>query len=100
MANIEIKSSELSEIVSLASEASEKLTASLETAQKLLSSSQAYDQTWTGESKDSYVMYLGIVSKYHKDLAKAVKNYHKAVKALNKDINSFDSAEMAEIRGI
>lgn len=100
MSNIEIKSGELTEIVSLASDASEKLTSSLETAKKLLSSSQGYDQTWTGESKDSYVMYLGIVSKYHKDLSKAVNDYHKAVNALNKDIATFDSSEMADIRGI
>lgn len=100
MSNIEIKSGDLSEVISSASKAESAMRASLDVAKALVSSSSGYDQTWTGESKDSYLMYLGIVKQYHEDLAKCVKSYKKAVSELQKDIDSFDSSKMGEIRGI
>lgn len=100
MGNVDIKSGGLSEVISSATEAESAMSASLNVAKKLVSSSNGYDQTWTGESKNSYLMYLGIVSQYHEDLAKCIKSYKKAVTELQKDIDSFDSSEMGEIRGI
>ncbi|WP_321386947.1 WXG100 family type VII secretion target [uncultured Enterococcus sp.] len=100
MADIEIKSSELSEVIGHATDAAEKMNAALAKAKKLVASSSGYDQTWTGESKDSYLMYLGIVQQYHSDLATCIKNYKKALTTLNKDISTYDSSEMADVRGI
>ncbi|MBP1040975.1 hypothetical protein I6N95_08165 [Vagococcus sp. BWB3-3] len=100
MADIEIRSSDLSEIVSLASDTSEKLRASLSKIDKLLSVSKGYDQTWSGESKDSFLMYLGIVSAYHKDVSECFKDYQTAVTALSNDSETFDASDMGEIRRI
>lgn len=100
MANIEIESGELSQVIDYAKEAEEKVKTALDKVKKLEVGSSSQDQTWTGESKNSYLMYLGILQEYHSDLADCVKIYSKAVTSLKKDISSYDSSEMGEIRGI
>ncbi|MBP2100456.1 hypothetical protein [Enterococcus rivorum] len=97
---LHIEASGLSEVVQLASSAERQLTSSLEQAKKLVPSSSDYGQTWTGEAKDSYLMYLSIVSQYHGELAKSLKLYKKAVKNLQTDCSTFDSSEMSEIRSV
>lgn len=101
MSNIHINGSDLAEAISTSTQLTEELSSSLADIKTLESLSQGSDRTWTGQSKEIYLMYLDILIESHKELEKIVKNQQKTVKKLKKGIKAYDEAgTMSTIRSI
>ncbi|WP_321388952.1 WXG100 family type VII secretion target [uncultured Enterococcus sp.] len=99
MSKIEIKGSELGEVIAAASTMEEGVAESLAKAQAL--QAKVESAKWKGKAKKSFVAYLDLICQYHEDLHSATKKQKKAMKSLKKDISAFDDlAEPSKVRDL
>ncbi|MGC6770210.1 hypothetical protein ACYSNR_14440 [Enterococcus sp. LJL128] len=96
MEKLIIKEGELVQATALAESAKADIKHALSAAKSLAGSTTS----WQGEAKNTYAMYLDILSQNHEEVAEMIQDFHSALKKLDEDCKVFDSGDMAEIRGI
>lgn len=99
MSKIEVKGSELTEVIESATTMEKGVSETLAKAKAL--QTKVESANWKGKAKKSFVAYLDLICQYHEDLHTAVKKQKKAVKSLKTDISAFDDlAEPSKVRGL
>ena len=99
MADLKINYADLQTAIQLSNEISNELNTSYQTVTRFKTYLEG--AAWSGETKDSFQVYLALIHQYHKDLKDIMKDHKTVVNDLKKTIDDYNQcAEVGSIKGL